>query len=82
MKGFLLAQRPITLILMMINSCSYSINDIVFNKFQIFNQDLSQCLALTKGSKSSFEASTFDSRARAPKSHQVLKEESSSLDQV
>jgi len=28
---FLLAQRPITLVLMMINSCSYSTNDLVFN---------------------------------------------------
>ena len=27
----LLAQRPITLVLMMINSCSYSTNDLVFN---------------------------------------------------
>ena len=27
---FVLAQRPITLILMMINSCSYSTNDLVF----------------------------------------------------
>ena len=41
----MLAQRPITLVLMMINSCSYSTNDLVFNKFQIFDQDLSQCLA-------------------------------------
>ena len=29
----LLAQRPITLVLMMINSCSYSTNDLVFIKF-------------------------------------------------
>ena len=28
---FLLAQRPTTLVLMMINSCSYSTNDLVFN---------------------------------------------------
>ena len=27
----LLARRPITLVLMMINSCSYSTNDLVFN---------------------------------------------------
>ena len=27
---FLLAQRPITLVLMMINSCSYGTNDLVF----------------------------------------------------
>ena len=27
----MLAQRPITLVLMMINSCSYSTNDLVFN---------------------------------------------------
>ena len=30
-RGRLLAQRPITLVLMMINSCSYSTNDLVFN---------------------------------------------------
>jgi len=28
---YMLAQRPITLVLMMINSCSYSTNDLVFN---------------------------------------------------
>ena len=32
--GRLLAQRSITLILMMINSCSYSTNDLVMFKFQ------------------------------------------------
>ena len=32
----ILAQRPITLVLMMINSYSYNTNDLVFNKFQIF----------------------------------------------
>ena len=32
--SFVLAQRPITLILMMINSCSYSTNDIVFIDFR------------------------------------------------
>ena len=30
-QGDLLAQKPITLVLMMINSCSYSTNDLVFN---------------------------------------------------
>ena len=44
-RSWLLAQRPITLVLMMINSCSYSTHDLVFNKFQIFDQDLSRCLA-------------------------------------
>ena len=29
-KSTLLAQRPIALVLMMINSCSYSTNDLVF----------------------------------------------------
>ena len=29
-RGRLLTQRPITLVLMMINSCSYSTNDLVF----------------------------------------------------
>ena len=62
----------------MINSYSYSTNDLVFIKFQIFNQDLSRCLASTKNSKSSFEARLVDSRSRASRSHQVLKEESSS----
>ena len=56
---WLLVQRPITLILMMINSCSYNTNDLVFIKFQIFNQDLSRCLASIKDSKSSFKASTY-----------------------
>ena len=62
----------------MINSCNYSTNDLVFIKFQIFNQDLSRCLASIKDSKSSFEASLVDSRARASRSHQVLKKESDS----
>jgi len=35
-KVWMLAQRPITLVLMIINSCSYNTNDLVFNKFQIF----------------------------------------------
>ena len=30
-KYKVLAQRPITLVLMMINSCSYCTNDLVFN---------------------------------------------------
>ena len=46
----MLAQRPITLILIMINSCNYSTNNLVFIKFQIFNQDLRRCLASTKDS--------------------------------
>ena len=33
-RGRLLAQRPITLVLMMINSCCYSTNDLVFNSFR------------------------------------------------
>ena len=53
----MLAQRPITLVLMMINSYSYSTNDLVFNKFQIFDQDFSRCLASMKDSKSTFEPS-------------------------
>jgi len=53
----MLAERPSILDLMMINSYSYCTNDIVFNKFQISDQDLSQCLASTKDSRSSFEAS-------------------------
>ena len=31
-RMLVLAQRPITLVLMMINSCSYSTNDLVFNQ--------------------------------------------------
>jgi len=54
-----MAQKPITLILMM-NSCSYSTNDLVLIKFQIFYQDFSRCLASTKDSKSSFELSHVD----------------------
>ena len=57
----------------MINSCSYSTNDLVFNWSQICDQDLSRCLASTKDLKSSFEASTVDSRAYASRPHQVLK---------
>ena len=54
----LLVQRPIALVLMMINSCSYSTNDLVFNLSQIFDQDFSRCLASTKDLKSSFGANT------------------------
>ena len=50
----------------------------MFIKFQIFNQDLSRCLASTNNSKSSFEVITVDPRARASRPHQVLKEESNS----
>ena len=72
----LLAQRLVTLVLMMINSCTYNTNNLVFIKFQIFNQDLSRCLASTKNLKSSFEAITYvDSRTHASRSHQVLKED-------
>ena len=56
--GALLAQRPIALGLMMINPCSYSTNDLVLIQFQIFDQDLSRCLASTKDSKSNFAVST------------------------
>jgi len=35
-----LAQRPIILVLMMINPCTYNTNDLVFFKFQIFNKIL------------------------------------------
>ena len=40
-KGEIVGPKPITLVLMMINSCSYSTNDLVFIQFQIFDQDLS-----------------------------------------
>ena len=47
-RGRLLAQRPSTLVLMMINSCSYSLLIILCIQFQIFNQDISRWLASTK----------------------------------
>jgi len=47
-RGRLLAQRPITVVLMMINSCSYSTNDHVIIQFQMFDQDLNRCLASIK----------------------------------
>ena len=77
-RGRLLAQRPITLVLMMINSCSYNINDLVLIKFQILNQDLSRCLALTRDSNQVLKLAYIDSRAFALRSHQALKEKSSS----
>ena len=58
-RGRLLAQRSITLVLMITNSCSYSTSDLVFIYSQIFDQDLSRCLASTKDSKSSFRVSTY-----------------------
>jgi len=47
----------------MINSCCYSTNGLVLFKFQIFNQDLSWCLASIKDSKSSFEANSLSRSA-------------------
>ena len=72
-KGRLLDQRLIALVLMMINSCSYSTNDLVFIYSQIFDQDLSRCLASTKDSTSSLELPRVDSRTRTSRLHQVLK---------
>ena len=40
--GIMLTQRPITLVLIMSNSCNYSTDDLVLIYFQIFNQDLSR----------------------------------------
>ena len=60
-----LAQRPITLVLMMINSCNYSTNDLVLFKFQIFNQDLSWFLGSTNDSKLSLKPARVDLRAQA-----------------
>ena len=57
-KGEIVSPKALTLVLMMINSCSYSTNDLVLFKFQIINQDLSWYLALIKDSKSSFEGRT------------------------
>jgi len=42
----------------MINSYSYKTHNLVFIKFQIFDQDLSWCLTSTKDLNSSFEAIT------------------------
>ena len=57
-KSKMLAQRPIPLVLMTINSCSYSTSNLIFINFQILKEDLSWCLVSTKNSKSSFEAIT------------------------
>ena len=43
-----MAQRPITLVSMMINSCSYVTNDLVFIKFQILIKILVGVLASIK----------------------------------
>ena len=52
-----LARRPITLVLMMINLCSYSTNDLVFIQFQIFNkmQKTKQNIVGPKAHHSSFD---------------------------
>jgi len=68
-------------VLMMINSCSYSTNDLVFNYSQICDQDLSRCLASTKDLKSSFETSTCWFKSLCIKTTSSTQEESSSLDQ-
>ena len=80
--GRLLAQWPITLVLMMINSCSYSTNDLVFNYWQIHDQDLSRCVASTKDLKSSFGASTVWFKSLCIKTTSCTQEESSSMDRV
>ena len=58
---------------MMINSCGYSTNDLVFIYFQICDQDLSRCLASTKDSKSVLELTRDDSKAHASRSHLVVR---------
>ena len=77
----LLAQRPIALILMMINLCSYCTNDLVFNESQICDQNFSRYLASTKDLKSSFGASTCWFKRSRIKIASITQEESSSLDQ-
>ena len=57
-KAILLAQRSTTLDLMMINSCSYSTNDLVLFKLQVSIKILVWCLAFSKDSKSRFNANT------------------------
>ena len=69
----LLAQWPITLVLMMINSCSYSTIYLVFILSQICDQDLSRCLASIKDLSQVLKLARFDSRAYASRPHQVLK---------
>ena len=81
-RGRLLARWPITLVLMMINSCSYSTNDLVFIQSQICDQDLSRCVASTKDLKSSFGASTVWFKSLCIKTTSSTQEESSSLDRV
>jgi len=60
----LLAQRPITLVLMMTNSCSYSTNKSCCVYVSDIDQDLNWCLASLKDSKSSLELTHCDSRAQ------------------
>ena len=79
-QAMLLAQRPITLVLMMINSCSYITNDLVFNQYQIFDQDLSWYLASTKNLKSKFWSQYVLIQELAYQDC-INQEESSSLDQ-
>jgi len=66
---------------MMINSCNYSTNDLVFIWCQIFDQNLSRYLASTKDSKSSFEASTYWFKSSRIMIASSIQEESYSLDQ-
>ena len=69
----LLAQKSSTLVLMM-NSCSYSTNDLVLIQFQIFD-----CVQLQRKIRSQvLKLARIDLRTHASRSHQGLKEESSS----
>jgi len=67
---------------MMINSCSYSTNDLMFTKSRICDQDLSRCLASTKDLKSSFGGSTCWFKSLCIKTTSSTQEESNSLDYV
>ena len=70
---------------MMINLCNYYSNDLMFNKFQIFDQDLSRYLASKKIQSQVLKLARIDSRARASKiasSTQRSQAHGSRLDQV
>jgi len=68
-----LAQRPITLVLMMINSCSYCTNDLVFISFRYLIKILVGVQLQQKIRSQVLKLAPVDSRARASRSHQVLK---------
>ena len=73
-----LARRPITLILLMTNSCSYGTNGLIFIKFQISIKIIVVFSFNKKIQGQVLRLSHDGLRAQASKSHQVLEIESSS----